>query len=495
MEIFCTRPGCQRPQNRFPELDDPQRLKATQQKFCMTCGMPLILVGRYLPSQLLAQGGFGAAFLARDRYTPALRQCVVKQFQPTGLSPQQLITAQTLFQREAEVLEQLGRHPQIPDLFAFFELPVPGGRSGSPQEYFYLVQEFIDGQTLEQEVAQRGPFSEPELLEVLGDSLQVLQFVHENGAIHRDVKPSNIMRQKSQSPNHKRVLYLLDFGAVKQVTQAAAGPGHTTRICTPLFAAPEQVKGNQVYPSTDLYALGVTSLCLLTDKSPADLFDAANNRWIWRSQVTVSDGLAAVLERMLAAASTQRFQSAAEVLAALNQPAHASLSQAFSQSRTGPTPPPTSAPAPSPPVAQAAPSQQSRTAGAQASAAKPKRRSQRPPPVSLPVLLSGALFTGFEGGLLAIALTSFLGTTLMSGGLWLLMLAVLVVAQLRRIIERIDLVIIAAVTLGIVLFLASDPRVSFATPTIVLMATLAGLGTMAVAIVFRLIYGVLSRFL
>ncbi|HEY9661240.1 MAG TPA: serine/threonine-protein kinase, partial [Allocoleopsis sp.] len=230
MELYCTRPTCPRPLNRFADLDDSTILKTVPQKYCTACGMPQILAGRYLPLKLLGRGGFGAAFLSRDRYTPTMRFCVVKQFQPVGnLTPDQLDLAQRLFEREAEVLEQLGnRHPQIPDLLAFFELDVPSRTPGETEKFFYLAQEFIDGQNMEELLEQRGSFSEAEVTQVLLSILKVLQFVHENGSIHRDIKPSNIMRHRDGS------YYLLDFGAVKQVTTTAAmagqPPGHSTGI-------------------------------------------------------------------------------------------------------------------------------------------------------------------------------------------------------------------------------------------------------------------------
>lgn len=160
MELYCTRSGCPRPQNYFVDLDDSATLRTVQQKYCTACGMPLILVGRYLPLRLLGQGGFGAAFLARDRYTPGMRQCVVKQFKPSGdLSSNQLELAQKLFEREAEVLEELGtQHDQIPNLFAFFELSVPSLQPGKQDSFFYLVQEFIDGKNLEEELQQKASF-------------------------------------------------------------------------------------------------------------------------------------------------------------------------------------------------------------------------------------------------------------------------------------------------------------------------------------------------
>ena len=144
-----------------------------------------------------------------------MRQCVVKQFLPAGdLSPTQLQLAQDLFEREAVVLEEIGsQHDQIPDLFAFFPVIVPGLQANQPHQFFYLVQEYIDGENLEEELGSKGEFSETEILFLMRSMLPVLQFVHDKNIIHRDIKPSNIMRHRNGK------LFLLDFGAVKQVNK------------------------------------------------------------------------------------------------------------------------------------------------------------------------------------------------------------------------------------------------------------------------------------
>lgn len=480
MEILCTRPGCPRPLNYFADLDDSATLKTVQQKYCMACGMPLILSGRYLPVKLLGQGGFGAAFLARDRYTPAMRRCAVKLLQPGGdLSPQQLQIAQNLFEREAVVLEELGnQHPQIPDLLAFFPLEVPSLQPGSQDQFFYLVQEFIDGQNLEQELAQKSQFSEADVFEVLQEMLKVLQFVHEHGSIHRDIKPANIMRDRNGR------LYLLDFGAVKQVTLGAGGGarGASTGIYSMGFAPPEQMSGSTVFPSTDLYALAVTCITLLTGKPTLDLFDSYSNQWNWRTYVRVSDRLAKVLDRMLLATPSQRFQSAEEVLAALTSkqrpPAPPVNPLPLSSLPTLVTAPP-SAPPP-PPAPPAAP----------------------PPPTSPPPigysrlspaleLLAGAAFTGVEGALLGVASVSLLGASGISYLIWLGIMGGLVFAQYRRLIESKDLPVIAGITLAIVLF--SPLRGGFSLDFVLVAAVLAGLSAIAVTALFNLIYKLLSN--
>ncbi len=301
MDIYCTRPNCSQPINSFPELDTSQTLKTVTQKFCTFCGMPLILGGRYFVDRPLARGGFGVTYIGRDRYTPAMRKCVIKQFMPAGLAPQQLALAKEMFEREAVVLEDIGTHPQIPDLFAF--LDVPAGHD----EFFYLIQEFIDGFTLEEIINQYGGVAESDLVEMMYSLLPVIQFVHDKGSIHRDIKPSNIMIRKSD-----QVYYLLDFGAVKNI--ATAGGPRSTGIYTPGYGAPEQMRGDRVFPSTDLYAFAATCLHMATGKPPEQLWDPVLNQWHWQDIVTLNPALDRIFTKMLATAPQDRFGSADEVL-------------------------------------------------------------------------------------------------------------------------------------------------------------------------------------
>jgi serine/threonine-protein kinase len=433
--------------------------------------MPLILAGRYLPLRLLGQGGFGAAFLARDRYTPTMRYCVVKQFQPAGnLNEQQLEIAQSLFEREAAVLEDLGnKNKQIPDLYAFFPLLAPARHGKKEEQYFYLVQQFIDGQTLEEELATKGQFSEAEVREVLLEMLDVLAFVHHNNTIHRDIKPSNIMRDKNGR------LYLLDFGAVKQVTAGNSPSGRSTGIYSMGFAPPEQMSGSQVYPSTDLYALAATCLNLLTGKKPEQLYDSFNYCWNWRTYAPqTSDRLASVFDRMLLQTPKDRFQSAQEVLDALNSPSLPPQQGVNTQLQPPPVrlgtqigQQPVVNPPPTPPV---------------------KRRS-----FSLLELLGGAAFTGFEGVLFYIALTGLLPSPGVSIGLLGMCMGGIVFALSRRFIEGKDLPILAGLTFALMLIplLRGELPIS----TIAIFAVLGGVAAVAITALFRLIYKILSRFL
>ncbi|PZO41155.1 MAG: hypothetical protein DCF19_10495 [Pseudanabaena frigida] len=255
---------------------------------------------RYRILNLLGEGGFGRTFLAIDELQSPLL-CVVKQLLPNHSIHRQKI--QTLFQQEAQRLAQLEEHPQIPKLLDSFE---QDGES-------FIVQEWIDGWTLQQEVAGTIPFHEIEVRKVLQEILPVLQYLHDRQIVHRDIKPDNIIRRKCD-----RQLVLVDFGAAKQLINIR--PIYTgTMIGSVEYAAPEQIKGKAVFAS-DLYSLGVTCLYLLTQTSPFDLYDIVENDWKWQAYLSqpISPDLKAILNKLLQPSIRRRYQSATEVLIDLN---------------------------------------------------------------------------------------------------------------------------------------------------------------------------------
>jgi serine/threonine protein kinase len=258
---------------------------------------------RYRAIKPIATGGFSRTFLGVDERRPSQRPCVIKQFYPDKSinSSQKAID---LFQAEAERLETLGNHPQIPELFAYFA-------DTNPQ---YLVQEFVDGLNLETEANQKGAFTESQIRQILNSLLPVLDFIHQKQVVHRDIKPANIIRRREDGE-----LVLVDFGAAKMLTGASLAQTGTS-IGSAGYAAPEQTFGKASYAS-DLYALGVTCIRLLTDIPPFDLFDSHEDSWVWRDYLVenqISDALCCVLDRMVARAVSQRYSTAQQVLADLN---------------------------------------------------------------------------------------------------------------------------------------------------------------------------------
>lgn len=250
----------------------------------------------------LGSGGSGDTYLAVDLDLPGQPHCVVKHFQPKDSNPAVLPIAKKLFDREAEVLYQLGNdHDQIPRLFAHFD------EDGD----FYLVQEFIDGHALTQEIVSGQRLSESVVLSLLKDILEVLAFVHQNNIIHRDIKPQNLMRRRSD-----RKIVLIDFGSIKKI--GALGAGLTIAVGTPGYMPSEQAKGKPKLCS-DIYAVGMIGIQALTGLIPEQIKEDPNTgEVLWRDQVQVSDALANILDTMVRDRYNQRYQSATEALQALN---------------------------------------------------------------------------------------------------------------------------------------------------------------------------------
>ncbi|PAX58082.1 bifunctional serine/threonine-protein kinase/ABC transporter substrate-binding protein [Brunnivagina elsteri] len=337
MQVYCTRPRGKGQPPHINQIDEDYFSNGkTQQRYCSTCGMPLIIKNRYVALSEKGQGGFGRTFVALDLDSPGetlaqKRHRILKLLHPnTQLSSAGLKLVERFFKEEAEALEEL-RHNQIPRLYAFFELSIAVYSQyqqqdnqhlvNGEQKLFYLVQEYIEGQDLEKELLrsrseQKRNFSETEVIEVLQEVLGILKFIHANpkkALIHRDIKPSNIVRS-----NQDKQLYLIDFGAVKQVVKVVeeGADSSETVIVSPGFSPPEQVHGKTVTFTSDLYSLAASCVCLLTGKNPHS-FDIPFNLEKWKTSATISPKLAKVLNKMLEPDPKNRYQSADDVIRAL----------------------------------------------------------------------------------------------------------------------------------------------------------------------------------
>jgi serine/threonine protein kinase len=270
----------------------------------------ILLKNRYRVLRELANGRFGKTFLAEDTQMPSGKKCIIKQLKPIENSPQVDRIIREKFQREAATLETLGDiNSQIPRLYAYF---IEAGE-------FYLVQEWIQGQTLSDRVQQVGLFSEREVKEILLDILPVLQYIHSQGIIHRDLKPDNIIwRSRDSKP------VLVDFGTIKEImgtTVTASGRATSSIVVgTPGFIPNEQAAGKPLFAS-DLYALGLTAIYLLTGKMPQELkTNPLTGEIHWRQQtLNVSPKFAAILDKTIQPSARDRYMNAPAMLAALQQ--------------------------------------------------------------------------------------------------------------------------------------------------------------------------------
>jgi serine/threonine protein kinase len=265
-----------------------------------------LLHNRYKLLSPLGHGGMCKVYLAEDTQNPENPDCVVKTLKPAVPDATQLTTAKTLFQRGAKALEKLGDHPQIPRLLDFFE----------EDNAFYTVEEFIPGHSLAADLQPGERWSEAEVIKLLQELLPVLEFIHGNNVIHRDIKPDNILRRDS---DNKPVL--IDFGAVRQINvqQATVGPGRFgTIVGTFGYMPTEQGHGNP-RPNSDIYALGILCIQALTGLMPSQLLqDHETGEVRWQSYVPISSDLANILSKMVRYHFKDRYQSASEVLRSVN---------------------------------------------------------------------------------------------------------------------------------------------------------------------------------
>ncbi|MEM9092444.1 MAG: serine/threonine-protein kinase [Cyanobacteria bacterium P01_F01_bin.53] len=281
---YCLNPNCPGPQN------------PSAATFCQACGTPITLedsLVRYQLISLLGQGGFGRTFLAERLPTDQNRAklpCIIKQIYNNSLA------GDANFQTETERLKRLGEHPQIPALLTAIE-----NELGQ-----FLVQAFVPGNHLEEQIEADGPWTETQVRSLLKALVPVLQYVHSFDIIHRDIKPANIIL----STDKNLLPTLVDFGAAKWVRQ---NPTKTV-IGSAGYAAPEQSLGQATFAS-DIYSLGLSCLHALTGIHPFALYSAAEDRWVWRDYLPnpIEPRFAQLLDQMVAPSLQQRYQSMDQV--------------------------------------------------------------------------------------------------------------------------------------------------------------------------------------
>ena len=294
---YCVNPDCPQPKNPIDAF------------LCQACGARLLVRNRYRVTKSLGQGGFGATFVAIDVSLPGEPICVIKQLRPSNNHEKFLRMARELFEREARTLGKIGNHPQIPRLLDFFE----------ERRNFYLVQEYVSGHTIHQEVKQTGLFKEEKIRDFLIEILPVITYIHSQQVIHRDIKPANILRRDQDGK-----LVLIDFGAVKNYVaqlepQEGVEQGSNTQFAvgTSGYAPPEQLAMRPIFAS-DIYALGVTCIYLMTGKSPKDIeYNPSTGEMMWQKHVQLGKHMTQVLGKMLEVSVRYRYQSVEEVQRAL----------------------------------------------------------------------------------------------------------------------------------------------------------------------------------
>ncbi|BAY60941.1 serine/threonine protein kinase [Calothrix brevissima NIES-22] len=266
-----------------------------------------ILQNRYRIIQILGQGGFARTYLVEDqrRFNEL---CAIKELTPTTVGTSMWEKTQELFQREAAILYQI-EHPQVPKFRERFE----------QDQRLFLVEDYIAGKTYRNILSERQALgqtlTENEVLLLIRSLLPVLEHIHSRGIIHRDISPENIILRESDS---KPVL--IDFGVVKELATRLQSPDSTepvTSVGKLGYSPSEQMQAGQAYPNSDLYALAVTSIVLLTGREPRELFDENQLSWNWQQFVRVNPQFAEVINRMLNYRPSDRYQNATEVIQAL----------------------------------------------------------------------------------------------------------------------------------------------------------------------------------
>lgn len=291
-----------------------------------------LLDRRYRITKILGSNGLNKTYLAVDTHRPGEPKCVVKELRLPRSQGKSREMIELIFKKKVEFLEKIGKHDQVPQLLAFFQ----------ENQQFYLVEEFIIGHPLSDEIGHGIPIPEDQISKLLHEILEILIFVHGHGIVHRQVRAENLMRR-----NQDGKLVLINFSPVKEINidfqmlkaQRLAAKNGGVNLESEISL---EFEGSQSY-NTDIYGAGLIAIEAITGLPAKDLMEISDDQnpenpiLKWHDQVKIRPQLLNVLEKMLHPDPSERFQSAPEVLGALKK-----LKPGSSQSQkvSPPVPPP-----------------------------------------------------------------------------------------------------------------------------------------------------------
>ena len=260
---YCINPDCSQPEH--PSNNN------SNTRYCQSCGSQLLLNGKYRVSRLLSDTtGFGVVYEAFEGFTAKILKVLQEKWnnEPKAVE---------LFKREYDVLLELSRQnvTGVPRGDAYFQYSTREGKI-----LHCLVMEKVEGINLEQWLKQYDNLSQKRALKWLREITLILDKIHQQNWLHRDIKPPNIMLRNSGE------LVLIDFGTAREETQTyhqKVKGQQVTGITSAGYTPNEQQHGQAVIQS-DFYALGRTFVHLLTRKHPLEIYDPVNDVLSWREE-------------------------------------------------------------------------------------------------------------------------------------------------------------------------------------------------------------------
>lgn len=281
-----------------------------------------ILENRFEIESQLSCTDFSTVYLACDRRHPHRPACLI-----TAIAYHQREIRHRL-EREAQLLERLGRHPQIPRVLAYFHKstqaqPNGGHSENQPLGTFYLVQDYIEGHPLSEEITPPRRLSESYVNQLLKDVLVALTFAHEQGLVHQNLHPQHLIREARDGQ-----IWVTQFGAIAKIARSKLLPDGRLGCSVPVsphpYTAPELLRAattdegeRSLQPASDLYSLGLIAIEALTGQRHQYFNYDPQCGLQWRTEAVVSIPLAEFINRLIRQDWRDRFPNAQEALATL----------------------------------------------------------------------------------------------------------------------------------------------------------------------------------